>query len=350
MKNQEPGETPQVFESRKQDHIRLALDSRTQADGLSGFDFLELIHEALPELDFEEINTATQLLGHNFSSPLFISSMTAGHEQGELINDRLANLAATKNILFAVGSQRRELHEARQAQEWMPLRNKYPQLKMIANIGLTQVIHSPVIKIKELISNLGAVGIYIHLNPLQEVLQREGTPQFRGGLAALQRLKSELGLPVLVKEVGCGISLKTARKLESVGIDVIDVAGRGGTHWGRLEGLRDSEQGQKYLASQVFKDWGISTAESLRQILSEKRRAKIWASGGIRNGLDVAKALALGAQAVGIAAPFLKGALEPPEKLELIYEQFLFELKLALFCSGVRNLEELQSKEVSRWK
>ncbi len=346
MKHNQPDEKAEVFVSRKQDHIRLALDQRTQALGSSGFDFIELEHEALPDFDFSEINTKTNLLEKTVDSPVFISSMTAGHEQGTVINERLASLADQKKILFAVGSQRRELVDPNQSVEWIKLKEKFPNLNLIANLGIAQVIQSSPQEISSLVKRMGAVGLFVHLNPLQELIQSEGTPYFRGGIEALARLKEVLSVPLLVKEVGCGISNRTVRKLEQAGVDIVDVSGRGGTHWGRLEGLRDQTSLQQKRASEVYANWGFPTAVNLRNVLSEKRSAKIWASGGIRNGLEVAKCLALGAQAVGCAAPFLKGAVESSESLEMVYEQLIFELKIAMFCTGIRQVADFKEKKV----
>lgn len=354
MTKDRPDESPKAFESRKQDHIRLAMDRRTQTEGLSGFDLLELVHEALPDFNFDQINTETSLLSRPCQSPLFISSMTAGHVEGRSLNRRLAGLADKKNILMAVGSQRRELFDSDASEEWSALKAEFPKLQLIANIGISQLIGLNPETLEKILSRMGAVGLYVHLNPLQEVLQAEGTPQFLGGLETLSQLKKILKIPLLVKEVGCGISPKTILKLDSVGVDVMDIAGKGGTHWGRLEGLRapvDSLRGQQLeSAARVFADWGISTVRALHEAIALKPRAKIWASGGVRNGLDVAKCLALGAEAVGCALPFLAGALDSEEKLELTYEQMLFELKVAMFCTGLREIKDFRQNEVFRWK
>lgn len=338
-----------LFEKRKQDHIRIAMDPRTQASGLAGFDLVKLTHEALPDLDFSEINIQASLLGQDLSSPFYISSMTAGHEQGELINSRLTNLAQKRNILMGVGSQRRELSDPGALREWQRIRLQAPQAKLIGNLGISQIIQSTADQVEKLVDNLEAVGLFIHLNPLQECLQLEGTPDFRGGLKAIENLVRQLSVPVLIKEVGCGISASTLQRLNNIGVSVIDVSGKGGTHWGRIEGLRAEIQSPTYKAALVFQDWGISTVESLCLGKETCDFSQIWASGGIRTGLDAAKLLAMGAAAVGVAQPFLEAALVSEEALFQRIDQLEFELKIALFCTGIGNLQDIKTKKVWAW-
>lgn len=339
-----------LFEKRKQDHIRIAMDPRTQATGLAGFDLVTLIHEALPDLDFSEVNIQTALLGQDLSSPFYISSMTAGHEKGELINSRLARLSQGRNILMGVGSQRRELSDPDAVLEWNRIRKQAPEAKLVGNLGISQIIQNSTEQIEKLIGNLGAVGLFIHLNPLQECLQPEGTPQFRGGLKAIEDLVKKLSVPVLIKEVGCGMSARTLKRLDGIGVSVIDVSGIGGTHWGRIEGLRAENQSPSSRAALVFKDWGIPTVESLFLAKETCSFSQIWASGGVRNGLDAAKLLAMGASAVGVARPFLEAALISEEALTQQLDQLEFELKIALFCTGIGELQEMKTKKVWTWK
>lgn len=351
MNKIEPGESSEMFESRKQDHIRLALDRRTQAEGLSGFDFLELEHEALPDFNFSEISTESQVLGYLLSSPLFISSMTAGNELSPLINKRLFQLASTKNILMAVGSQRKELTQPEATSEWLKLKEVFPNVHLMGNFGIAQVIGTSPQKIKTILKKMEAVGVFIHLNPLQEVIQPEGTPHFRGGFEALKNLRQVLDIPIAVKEVGCGISTGTRKKLEQTGIDVIDIAGKGGTHWGRVEGLRSSPDLLHFQVAQTFWNWGLSTAECLKRHQEfGSWKSQTWASGGVRNGLDAVKCLVLGAKAVGVAAPFLKAALESEESLSRVYDQWIYEMKVAMFCTGVKKVDDFALKKVCLWK
>lgn len=342
------------FEQRKQDHIRLSLDSRTQARGLAGFDQIQLIHEALPQINFQDIHLDTEILGQKLSAPFYISSMTAGHAQGETINLRLAELADQKNILMGVGSQRKELTDPAASLEWKNIRLQAPKAKLIGNLGISQLIHTPLVEVERLIESLQAVGLFIHLNSLQEALQPEGTPQFRGSLQKIEELCKALSVPVIIKEVGCGISKATAKTLLDVGVKYIDVAGMGGTHWGRIEGYRSDSESPQAQAAEVFKNWGIPTVQSVLNVASVAHvETYIWASGGVRSGLDAAKLIALGAEAVGIAQPFLKAAVQSTAALDSVFAQFELELKIALFCMGAENFNAFkrisQNEKVWTW-
>lgn len=338
------------FEKRKQDHIRLAMDARTQATGASGLERVQLIHESFPQVNFSEIKINTELLNLAVSSPFYISSMTAGHSDGEKINQRLAQLSHDKNILMGVGSQRKELSDSEASLEWKKIRKAAPEAKLIGNLGIAQVIQTSTDEIERLIESLQAVGLFIHLNPLQEVLQVEGTPDFKGGFAKIETLSKKLSVPLIVKEVGCGISQKTAKGLIEAGVQWIDVAGMGGTHWGRIEGLRAKNDSPQNLAAETFKEWGIPTVQSVMNVKSvAQMETHIWASGGVRTGLDAAKLLALGAEAVGVAQPFLKAALDSEKELNQVYSQFEYELKIALFCTGFDSLRSFQSQKDQVW-
>jgi hydroxymethylglutaryl-CoA reductase len=341
------------FEERKKSHIYYSLSDQVQTSDLSDLSSVEFIPEALPSFDFQEIQTQRNYFGYQASYPFLISSMTAGHEQGEVLNQRLARAASGHGWLMAVGSQRRELENSAVAKEWVTLRKAYPKLPLIGNIGIAQVITSSVESIERLVNHLEALALFVHLNPLQEVFQREGTPCFKGGYQALEKLCRRLSVPVLIKEVGSGISSVTAQRLESCGVQVIDVAGRGGTHWGLIEGLRAQEgyqRGQQNQdkksriqaqGSQTFRSWGLGVVESLLQNRKVLTKTSLWASGGVRSGLDGAKLLALGAQAVGFAQPLLKGAYQGEEALDEVMSQIEYELKVAMFCSGCETLEAL---------
>ncbi|GIL17336.1 MAG: isopentenyl-diphosphate delta-isomerase [Oligoflexia bacterium] len=343
-------ETLAQFESRKKDHIRIALDQKSQAVGLSGLERVHLTPDSLPEINFKDVEISTSFFLHKMESPFFISSMTAGHQDSLQINIRLAKMAQEKKWAMGVGSQRKELDCAEASSEWRKVRKEAPNAALIGNLGLAQVIQTKTEDIRRLIDNLEAIALFIHLNPLQECIQKEGTPEFKGGLAAIQRLVKELQVPILIKEVGSGLSTRTLEKLKDSGIFAADVAGLGGTHWGRVEGYRAQPGEMVYEASQTFSDWGISTAEAL--ILGKKLNPpfELWASGGVRSGLDGAKLLAIGAQKVGIAQPLMRAAVDGEEQLKAVMDRFDFELKTALFCCGCRNINELQTQEVWTWK
>lgn len=330
------------FEKRKQDHIELALLFKNQTQHLSNFDKIELIHQALPELDFQDVQIQVRSLKKNYRSPFFVSSMTAGHKGADSINYTLAKVCNQMQWSLAVGSQRRELFDPTEAKSWQKIRSEFPDLSMMANIGISQAIQVSSAQIEALVQNLRAEAIYIHLNVLQELIQPEGTPQFKNALDCLKRLSKELSVPVLVKETGCGFSKEALRDLNSTGIAAVDISGLGGTHWGRIEGDRAGQDFIRSRAAQVYADWGISTIDSLLNSQKLSNKYEIWASGGIRNGLDAAKCLALGAKRIGIAQAILKACMQSEAAALEIMQAYEYELKMALLLTGSKNLEALQ--------
>lgn len=340
------------FENRKRDHIKIALDPRSQTEGQNGLDSIELVHEALPEMNFKEVDISTSFFFSGtsvpLSSPIFISSMTAGHEKGREINEALARLSDRRQILMGVGSQRRELTDSNAAEEWTQVRKQAPKAKLLGNIGISQLIKTPIDDIRRLVDATEAVALFVHVNPLQEALQPEGTPNFKNSLEAIENLAKLSQVPVIVKEVGCGFSVQTLKRLESTGIFAVDVAGLGGTHWGRVEGYRSKENELLYQVAQTFANWGVSTVQSVLNAHEARVSYEVWASGGVRNGLEVAKLLALGAKKVGLAKPFLEAALQGDEALENLLNRLELELKIALFCTGSKNISELSTKRVIR--
>ena len=337
------GENPELFESRKADHIRLALENRMQAIGGSGLDRITLIHEAFPEIDFKDVSLTVPFLnGRETASPLFISSMTAGHAGSVDLNLVMARVAEKRNCLMGVGSQRRELTDTAAAGEWAKIRKACPRVRWLGNIGISQLIVAKVSEIQRLADSLQAEAMIVHTNPLQECLQPEGTPQFAGGLRALELLVKELGLPVIVKETGCGFSTATLRRLQGLGISAVDVSGFGGTHWGRIEGGRSKPGEISQAAAETFRDWGIGTVDSVLAAVQLRPDFQVWASGGVRSGLDAAKLVALGARMVGLAKPVIEAALQGEEALEKQMELLEFEMKIALFCTGHKSVKEFQ--------
>ena len=355
-------ESSSQFEKRKSDHLRIALDPRSQTQGKTGLDSITLVHEALPDMNFKEVDISTSFLFSEsaipLSTPIFISSMTAGHEKGRQINEALARLSDRHQILMGVGSQRRELDDASAAQEWTQVRKQAPNAKLLGNIGIAQLIKTPLDKIKALIESTEALGLFVHLNSLQECLQPEGTTDFKNGLSAIENLVRYSGVPIIVKEVGCGFSKDTLKRLSETGVKAVDVSGMGGTHWGRVEGYRSQETDVLYKVAQTFANWGISTVDSVLAAKEAQVPYEIWASGGVRSGLDAAKLLALGSQKVGMAQPFLEAAMpsgsladqadKADQKLEELLTKLNLELKIALFCTGSKNIKDLQTKMVVR--
>lgn len=338
------------FELRKRDHIRIALDTKSEATGRSGLESFELMHDALPEMDFSEVMLATEAFGVEFSSPFFISSMTAGHDGSLQINHRLANAAAEKNWLMGVGSQRKQLTDAGARAEWTAIRRQTPKVKLAGNIGLSQLIQTKPDQIQALVDSLEAVAMFVHLNPLQEVLQKEGTPNFKNGVQAIEILCAKLSVPVIVKEVGCGMSRSTLAKLQNIGVAAVDMSGLGGTHWGRVEAYRSEEGESLREAGEVFANWGMSNVESLLIAQELKPDYSLWASGGVRSGLDAAKLIALGASMVGLAKPLLEKALVSEEALLKQMNQFELELKIAMFCTASKTVSELRDRKLWQWR
>lgn len=339
------------FEARKEDHLRLALEDSVQAQD-NGLHAVELVHEALPDLDFADVAVSTSFRSTPLSSPFFVSSMTAGHQRSYAVNRVLAEFSSRRKMLMGVGSQRRQLTDRSAAEEWKRLRSEFPAALLLGNLGLAQLIESPVDDIRALVESIDALGLFVHLNGLQEAIQPEGTPRFRGGLNKLETICRQLGVPVIVKEVGCGFSLATLKRLEGTGIFAVDLGGFGGTHWGRIEGRRSPTRSRFAAAAKTFANWGISTCDSLLNAREAGVSYEIWASGGIRNGLDAAKVLAMGARMVGLAQPWLaaltQNADDPVAGLDRLEDQLEFELKIAMFCTGCADLQQLTTRNVWR--
>lgn len=336
----------QDFEGRKQDHIRLALDSRTQKLVDSDLSKIQLLHNALPEINFNDVTLHAKLLDHDFRSPHFVASMTAGHEKSRSINLNLAQAAAKNGWLMAVGSQRRELADPEASTEWSEIRKQVPDLKLISNIGILELISQPVEKILKLIENLQSIGLYIHLNSLQEVFQNNRNLNFEGSMKAIEKLIRLSPVPILIKEVGFGINAEIARTLFEMGVKVVDVSGHGGTHWAQIEALRQSPESIIYNSADAFADWGYSTVNCLLSLQHQVLFHQVWASGGIRSGVSSAKCLALGARAVGVAQPLMKSAVVSTEQVDKCMQELDFQLRAAMFCMGLKRCEDFLHKKV----
>ena len=332
------------FEKRKQDHLELAMHSSHQASECNDFETLYLIHEALPDLDFEQIDITTQRLGKRVRAPFIVSSMTAGHQHAPRINARLLQACTHQGWAMGVGSQRRELFDASAWAEWANLRREWDKVQLFGNLGIAQLIQAEPDQVKKIIENLHADALIIHCNPLQELIQPEGTPQFKGCWKALEALVKYSPVPIVIKETGCGFSTSTLARLTNIGIDAVEISGLGGTHWGRIEGARASKESMHAQTAFTFKDWGIRTIASTLEAVALKPKYEIWGSGGVRNGLDAAKLLALGAHSVGFAKQMLEAAMVDTEIVLARMNQIEHELKVALFCTGSQNLYHLRGK------
>ncbi len=342
------------FEGRKEDHIKWSLDDSSQINrALSNM--LVLNHHPFPNINFDDVHINSTSKYFKSSKPLMVSSMTGGHDKAYDINSRLLKACEASKWVFAMGSLRRELEEIsinddqkKRLNEWKTLLKSHNG-PVIGNLGLAQVITHSLKDINSLIKTLNLSGLFIHLNPLQEVLQNEGTPQFKGGMEKVKDLCAKLDVPVFFKETGSGFSKKALEDADGLGLAALDVSGLGGTHWGRIEGLRSKDQNSiKAKASQTFKNWGVSTLDSL-MFFSELNSSKnmsyeIWSSGGLRTGLDAAISFALGAKFCGFAKPLLEAALVSQNEIEDKMSLIEFELKVALFCNNSSCIIDLQSK------
>ncbi|NJK42010.1 MAG: type 2 isopentenyl-diphosphate Delta-isomerase [Acaryochloridaceae cyanobacterium SU_2_1] len=340
-----PDRTDDAIQSRKADHLRICLDDSVQCQWVTtGLEQYRFTHVCLPELALLEVQTSTSFLGKSLGAPLLISSMTGGTELAKTINIRLAKVAQQFNIAMGVGSQRVAV-EHPQVADTFAVRSHAPDILLLANLGAVQLNYGYTIDhCQQVIDLLEADALILHLNPLQECIQSRGDRDFRGLLARIKTLCHNLPVPVIVKEVGNGISGAMAIPLIEAGVAAIDVAGAGGTSWAKVEGERAEDLRQRRLG-QTFAEWGLPTAECVTSIRGMAPHIPLIASGGLRTGLDAAKAIALGANLVGMAYPFLRAAHESESALITLTELLIAELETVLFCTGNRDLQDLQKSD-----
>lgn len=330
------------IEKRKNDHIHINLQKDVNSSITSGFDQYAFVHSALPEFDFDQVDTKIEFLGLKLEHPILISSMTGGTDEGDRINIHLAEAAQSTGIAMGVGSQRAAFEGERQKNETR-LRQYAPTVPIFANLGAIQLNYGySVDECQRAVELIQADGLILHLNPLQEALQIGGQTKFSGLLKKIDLMCSKLGVPVIVKEVGWGISAKIARQLTNAGVAAIDVAGAGGTSWSEVEKHRANDEKIIRISSN-FRDWGIPTAVAIRQIRFELPGIPLIASGGLKNGMDLAKAIALGASIGGFAGILLKAASVSTEKVMDSLDEILQVLRLTMFASGNQNISELSN-------
>jgi isopentenyl-diphosphate Delta-isomerase len=334
------------IQERKADHLRICLDDAVQCKTItSGLERYRFKHCCLPELDYDEINLRTQFLGHTLNAPLLISSMTGGTELAKVINTRLAKAAQHYKIPMGVGSQRIALEQPNLSKTFA-VRTFAPDIFLMANLGAVQLNYGcGVDECRRIVETLEANALILHLNPLQECVQSSGDRNFKGLLPKIEALCRQLSVPVIVKEVGNGISGVMAQRLIEAGIAAIDVAGAGGTSWAKVEGERATDARQSRLG-QTFAEWGLSTAECIQEVRAVDAKIPLIASGGLRTGLDVATAIALGADLAGMAYPFLTAAHESEDALDELVEILLAELKTVLLCTGNVDLAALRQTQL----
>ena len=330
--------------SRKADHIRINLEEDVAAKGVTaGFDDWRLVHRALPEIDLDDVDTSTRFLDRRVGAPLLISCMTGGTERAHVINVRLASAAQERRLPMGLGSCR-VLLEHPEVLPTFDMRDIAPDVPLLANIGAVQLNRGVgVAECRHLLDMLRADALVLHFNPLQEALQPEGDTCFGGLLAHIARLCAELGAPVIAKEVGWGIAPDLVTALLDAGVSAVDVAGAGGTSWSEVERHRMSDPVRARVAA-AFAGWGIPTAAAVRGARAVAPDATIIASGGVRDGIDAAKAIALGADLAGMAGPMLRAAAEGQEALMETVDVLVEELRLAMFCSGASRVADLHDE------
>ncbi len=352
--------------SRKQQHVNISL-TRDVAfhTKSSGFDRWDFSHNALPELNLSDIDSSTVFLRKKIALPFIISSMTGGYAKAERINRQLAEVCVQKKIAMGIGSQRQALENMQYHRSFLVARETGPDIPIFGNIGASEVANlrdiSPIARLIDLIQ---ADGFAVHLNPLQELLQVEGNTNFRGVLDGIELLAKSLPVPIIVKEIGAGISADVARRLVDVGVKIIDIAGAGGTSWAGVEILRGRNERAKKkrgdrirkekiksACTEIFWDWGIPTVDALKSaflLKSESPSLKVIASGGISNGVDCAKSIALGADFIASAMSILQAlASGGTEAVVELINQWEWELKSAMFLTGSCSIAELQKQKLN---
>ncbi|MEM9977594.1 MAG: type 2 isopentenyl-diphosphate Delta-isomerase [Cyanobacteria bacterium P01_D01_bin.2] len=338
--------TPATIQDRKADHLRICLEDDVQCHQITtGLENYRFIHCGLPELRYDQVDISSHFLGKTLQAPLLISSMTGGTEQARLINQRLATAAQKFGLAMGVGSQRVAVEKPELANTFS-IRHYAPDALLFANLGAVQLNYSYGLEhCQRVVDWLEADALILHLNPLQECVQTRGDTDFSGLFFKIELLCAKLPVPVIAKEVGNGISGRLAQRLIEAGVAAIDTAGAGGTSWARVESERAQDVKQRRLG-QTFADWGIPTADCITSVRAIAPHIPLIASGGLRNGLDVAKTLALGADIAGLALPFLKAADHSEEALDTLSDILIAELKTALFCTGQGNLQALKHAQV----
>jgi isopentenyl-diphosphate delta-isomerase len=328
-------------EDRKSRHLDICLHDDVRSHLEAGFGATRLRHEALPERALEDVRLGAGFLGTPLRAPLLISSMTGGTARALTINRRLAAAAQVHGIALALGSQRAALEDPSLLATYR-VRDMAPTAIVFANLGAVQFNYGvSVDDARRIVDDIGADGLYLHLNPLQEALQTGGDTNFRGLLPTIESLASALRVPLLVKGVGSGLSVATARRLIDAGVSAIDVAGAGGTSWARVEGRRSGDPLRAGMA-EAFAGWGYTTVESISAIRAALPQATLVASGGVRSGVDIAKAIALGADVAGVGLPFLEAADDSEEAAIATVGSFIEGLRIATFAAGCASTADLR--------
>ena len=329
------------IDQRKADHIKINLEQDVRSALSSGLEKYRFVHEALPELDLDRIDTTLSLFGKKINSPILISSMTGGTDAAKTINMRLAEAAQECGIAMGVGSQRAAIEHPEQA-ETFQVRKAAPDILLFANLGAVQLNYGYGIdQCRKAVDMIQADALILHLNPLQEAVQDAGDVNFSGLAKKIEEVCKRIEVPVIAKEVGWGISERTAKLLADCGVSAIDVAGAGGTSWSQVEMHRAPDEFTRQLAG-TFVGWGIPTAESILNVKRAIPEMTIFASGGLKDGLDIAKSIALGATLGGMAGQFLKAAAISNENVVEMMKLTVRQIEVTMFATGVGTLEGLK--------
>lgn len=329
------------IEQRKADHIKINLEKDVRSALTTGLEDYHFTHEALPELDLKRVDTSLKLFDKRLAAPILISSMTGGTEEAETINLRLAETAYVMRIAMGVGSQRAALEHPEQAKTFQ-VRRVAPDILLFANLGAVQLNYGYGIdQCRRAVEMIQADALILHLNPLQEAVQAGGDINFEGLAKKIEEVCKKLGVPVIAKEVGWGISERTAKLLSDCGVSAIDVAGAGGTSWSQVEMHRAPDEFTRELAA-TFVGWGIPTADSILNVRKAAPNVGIFASGGIQDGLDIAKCIALGATLGGMAGQFLKAAAVSSEKAVEVMKLTKKQIEVTMFAAGAGTLDDLK--------
>ena len=331
--------------SRKSDHIRINLEEDVRSGLTTGLERYKFIHRALPELNLEEVDLSLSLFGRRLSAPILISSMTGGNDQAAAINRILASAAQHTGIAMGLGSQRAAIDHPDLAFSFQ-VRQEAPDVLLFANLGAVQLNYGYGIEqCQQAVEMVEADALILHFNPLQEALQTEGNTNFTGLLKKIEHICHALSVPVIAKEVGWGFSEQDIRQLAEAGVAAIDVAGAGGTSWSQVEMHRAKDDSQARLAA-AFVDWGIPTSETIQTVRQVTPGMILFASGGLRSGIDIAKCIALGATLGGIAGPFLEAASRSLEDVVQSINEIRREIQVCMFAAGVSDLVQLRQVQL----
>jgi isopentenyl-diphosphate delta-isomerase len=336
-----------ITETRKADHIRINLEEDVRSGLTTGLEQYRFTHQALPEINLDDVDLSQKLFGRALRAPILISSMTGGTEEAGRINRTLAEAAQEMGVAMGVGSQRAALENETVA-ETFRVRRYAPDVLLLANLGAVQLNYGYTVDhCRRVVEMIEADALILHLNALQEAVQPEGDTQFAGLADKIAEVCSVMSVPVIAKEVGWGISEKAAKLLADAGVAAIDVAGAGGTSWSQVEKYRIEDESLARVAS-AFRGWGIPTAESIEMVRRAAPGVKIFASGGLRSGVDIAKCISLGASVGGMAGPFLKAAARSLEDTVQTIHEIRRELQICFFAAGAGSIAQMQQTPLIR--